>query len=99
MMSVHIADEKVENGHVHEIEEFPAGVVRRRDSNARAIAGVHLPRRFPVLVVTSAPRVSPHLSVWWGMEAVVMTTISMNLGNAIEVAFLRRFRKNRFKLA
>ena len=61
-MPVHIADEKVEYGHVHEIEQFAPSVVRRRNSDARAIRGVRFPGRLPVFVIAAAPRVTPHLS-------------------------------------
>lgn len=61
MMPIHIPHQEIKNGHVHEIIQAPALVVRRNFPDQRAVIRLRLPLSFPPLVIRSPPGVSPHL--------------------------------------
>lgn len=61
VMPVHVADEEIVHGHVHQVEQSPALVVRRNIPDHRAVVGICLPLRLPPLVVAASPRMSPDL--------------------------------------
>lgn len=61
MVPVHVAHQKIENRHVHEIIQSPSLIVRWNFSDQRAVIRLRLPLSFPPLVIRSPPRVSPYL--------------------------------------
>lgn len=62
VVAIHVAREKIEHRHVHEIEQSSIFVVRRDLPHQRTIVGVVLPLGLLSFVIAPAPRVSPCLS-------------------------------------
>lgn len=60
-MPVHVADEEIVHGHVHQVEQSPPLIVRRDVPDHGAVVRVRLPLRLPPLVVAASPRMSPNL--------------------------------------
>jgi hypothetical protein len=61
MMSVHVAHQEVQHGHVHQVVEPPAAVVRGYFPNQGTIIVFGLPLGFPAFMVGPPPRMSPYL--------------------------------------
>ena len=61
MMSVHVSHQEVKDGEVNDIQEPPPLVIRTDVLDNITILGIRLPGRFPSLVVTPSPRMSPGL--------------------------------------
>lgn len=65
MVPVHVADEEIVHGHVHQVEQPSALVVGRDVPHHAAVISIRLPLRLPALMVAATPRVPPYL-VWRG---------------------------------